>query len=154
MKKEISSKDYQKVYDEHILQQGMQFQIDTYYEPKEINKQRNIEIILETVNPKADENIIDIGCGVGACAFHLAKFGANTFGIDYSKESVKMAQRIVEKFNITDNAKFVVADIMALPFKNISFDKAISNSFIEHINFEEKKVFLKEMYRILKPDGI
>lgn len=150
MKKEIDS----KVYDGHILQQGLQFQIDNYYVPKEVNMKRRIELVLEAVNAKDSEKILDIGCGVGTFAFHTAQKGATSFGIDYSWESIKMAVKLVRKFNVAEKNHFLVGNTFILPFKDSFFDKVIAADFIEHITFEEKDKFLSEIYRVLKPKGL
>lgn len=46
----------------------------------------------------------------------------------------------------------VKADICALPFENESFDTIICNHVLEHIQDDTKA--MKELYRILKPDGM
>ena len=147
--KEITSKNY----DEHVLEQGEQFQIDAYYEPKAISMQRRIKVILESLNPNAGEKILDLGCGVGTFAFHAAIAGAISSGVDYSEESIKMAQRLVDRYELAHKPKFIAANVTKLPFDDAAFDKIIAADFIEHINLDEKERVLAEMHRVLKPDG-
>ncbi|MBN1255242.1 MAG: methyltransferase domain-containing protein [Deltaproteobacteria bacterium] len=40
-----------------------------------------------------------------------------------------------------------------LPFKDNFFDKVVTVDFIEHITFEDKKLFFVEIYRVLKSGG-
>ncbi len=150
MKKNIDS----RVYDRNILAQGIEFQIDKYYEPKEISMRRRIGVVLEALKPERGEKILDIGCGVGAFAFHTAKRGALSFGIDYSYESIKIAVKLVGKFSSVERCRLLVSDAISLPFKEASFDKVVAVDFIEHITSEEKDKLLREIRRVLKPEGI
>jgi len=146
----ITSKDY----DDRIISQGLSFQIDNYYEPKGVAEKRRINIVMEALNPKPGEIILDVGCGVGTFAFHSAKLGAKAFGIDYSPESIKAANALCVRFGITQNVSFVVGDAAQLPYKNEYFDKIVTADFIEHITLNEKEALVREMYRVLKPEGI
>jgi ubiquinone/menaquinone biosynthesis C-methylase UbiE len=142
------------IYDGHILDQGLQVQIDTYYEPKEISLKRRIKIVLEAVSPCPCEKILDIGCGAGGFAFHCAKLKALSFGIDYSKASIETSRRLCERYGVSENATFIVANAVYLPFRDCSFDKIVAADFIEHITLEEKEMLLSEIRRVLKNEGI
>lgn len=143
-----------EIYDKHIISQGLQFQIDKYYEPKEIALRRRIEIVLRAINPQPQEKILDIGCGAGTFAFHCAKRKALSIGIDYSKDSIKTAQILSERYGVSQNTKFIIANAFNLPFRDSSFDKIVAADFIEHITLEEKETLLGEIKRVLKPEGI
>lgn len=140
-------------YDAHVMEQGVDFQIRTYYEPREDSEKRRIVIILDYLDPRHAEKILDIGCGVGAFVFHAAKRGADGFGVDYSRESVKMAKQLVSRYAIEGSADFVAAEVFHLPFKDAAFDKITAVDFIEHIRLDEKGFFLSEVRRVLKDNG-
>ena len=142
------------VYDELILRQGVQFQIDTYYETKDSAGKRRIKTVLEALNPKAGEKVLDIGCGVGAFAFHCGTLTGFSVEIDYSFESLRAASEICKRYAQRAHTKFVVANAVELPFKGGSFDKIVSADFVEHITFDEKKQLLNEMLRLIKQQGI
>ena len=145
----ITAKDY----DYGILSQSLRYLIDEYYQPNRPYSKRRIKIVLQAINPRAQERILDIGCGVGTFAFHCAKQGAETFGLDYSPESIKTANKLCEQFQVNQNTSFLIASGMQLPFKNACFDKIVAADFIEHITYDEKDILLKEMDRVLKPEG-
>ncbi len=142
-----------KIYDEHVLSQGLQFQVDTYYEPKESSLKRRIAVVMDALGPKLSEKILDVGCGVGTFAFHSAKAGAHAVGIDYSKESINAAESLIKRFGLGDKSKFIIANATKLPFKGSSFDKIIASDFIEHVTLKEKGEFLSQMCRVLKAGG-
>ncbi len=142
-----------RVYNNHIKTQGLQFQIDNYYQPKEISMVRRVNVVLKELAPKQGEKILDAGCGVGTFAYHTAQIGSFSIGIDYSYESIKMALELNTKFNTSERSYFLVSNACILPFKDGFFDKVVSIDFIEHITFKDKKFFLEEIYRVLKPGG-
>ena len=145
----ITSKDY----DERIRTYSLQELIDILYVPKDVSGQRRIDIIIKALEPKAGEKILDVGCGVGAFTFHCAKSGAETSGIDYSPESIKVANELCARFGVSQNATFVIGNATRLPFVDGYFDKIIAVDFIEHITTDEKEILLKEVHRVLKPEG-
>jgi len=143
-----------KDYDYGVLSRNIQSLIDEYYFPNKPYSKRRIKIVLQAIKPRIQEQILDIGCGVGTFAFHCAKQGARTFGIDYSPESIKTANKLCEQFGVSQNTSFLIANGMKLPFKDAYFDKIIAADFIEHITHNEKDMLLQEIYRALKPEGL
>jgi len=150
MAREINS----KIYDENVLNEGLQVQIDNYYEPTIASQKRRIEIIIEKLAPGAGEHILDLGCGVGTFAYQSALKGANVYGIDYSYESIKVANTLAKRFNTLDRSFFLTGNALKLPYKDNIFDKIVCADFIEHITDSEKEILLKEIRRVLKMDGI
>ena len=63
---------------------------------KELNK------ILEALNPKENETIFDAGCGTGMFSEHIAKKCKFLFGVDYSKESVKIFESASSPTKLTN----------------------------------------------------
>lgn len=142
-----------KVYDQNVLKEGPQFQIDKFYEPQDEQMKRRIRIIMDLAEPEKGGRILDVGCGVGTFAFHCARHNLFSVGMDYSLESVKTAIALCDRFRVSDKAKFIVGSGAGFPFKDCCFDKIIAADFIEHITQEEKGCFLKEAFRVLKPGG-
>ncbi len=142
-----------ETYDRNVLEQGAQRQIDDHYEPKAIARQNRINIIMGHLKLSPGARVLDVGCGVGAFAFHCAKKGAFSTGIDYSKESVSMASRLVKDYGLQDMAFFAAADAFNMPFKDSVFDSVLAIDFIEHIRHDEKELLLTEISRVLKYDG-
>lgn len=106
-----------------------------------------IELIKEVINkkPKYPQKLLSIACSSGIIEEEIKKrLGINIFGIDAAEKSLKIARRrgIITKCGDVSNA---------LPFENNYFDFIFAGEIIEHI-FDTQS-FLKEIYRILKPDG-
>jgi cyclopropane fatty-acyl-phospholipid synthase-like methyltransferase len=67
--------------------------------------------------------VLDIGCGAGDNAIHLAARGYRVHGIDLSAAAIARAKRAAQQRGVT--ADFRVADIFALPEGEPAFDTAI-----------------------------
>ncbi len=149
-RKPITSKDY----DERIMAQSLEFQIDNYYEPKDKALKARVDIVLSHLQPVPGEKILDVGCGVGTFAYHAAKAGAAAYGADYSDASIDTAKKLADKFGILDKIQYKCCDVCRqLPYPNSLFDKITAADFIEHITTSQKEELLSEMVRVLKPDG-
>ncbi|MEK7533738.1 MAG: class I SAM-dependent methyltransferase [Patescibacteria group bacterium] len=97
---------------------------------------------LSTVNLKRP--ILDIGCGWGEFA---EAFGEKIdMGVDIAPRDLYVAAKGGMYKNLT------LADARDLPFAENSYSSIISISTFEHISNAEK--LLKEMYRVLKPNGV
>ena len=74
------------------------------------------------------------------------------YGVDFSAEMLKFAQKYAQKFNLPVN--LALADAGHLPFADAAFDWAISVATYHHIKGEEARLkALLELRRILKPGG-
>ena len=60
---------------------------------------------------------------------------------------------ILDSKHVKGKAKYVQSDIRSLPFDDESVDQAEMYSVIEHFPFREVTVVLKEVFRVLKPNG-
>ena len=104
-----------------------------------------------TVSKIKKGEILDIGCGPGLLAKEFASRSAKFFvkGIDTSPEAIKMAKKHCKSLRNTD---FVVGDASSLPFPESSFNLVVCKDSLHH--FGDIKKALKEMKRVLKPNGI
>jgi ubiquinone/menaquinone biosynthesis C-methylase UbiE len=91
----------------------------------------------------------DIGCADGYGTQFLADYSNKTTGVDYSNETVKIAN---EKHKNKTNLKFISSSVPPLPFEDNSLEVLTAFQFIEHI--EDRLGFIKEVKRVLKPGGI
>ncbi len=106
--------------------------------------------ILEWLDPKEGEKILDVASGLGQLSLKIAERGCNVYGIDMSETAINGARHLAERENIA--AEFEVADAQRLPYPSSYFDKVVCSSSLEH--FSEDIVALKEVNRVLKPNGI
>ncbi len=91
--------------------------------------------------------VLDAGCGDGYFAHLLKLAGADVTGVDYSSRSVEFAKLL------DPSVHFSVANITDLPFPNGSFDTVFLIEVLEHLTVEERDRILKELSRVIKPQG-
>jgi ubiquinone/menaquinone biosynthesis C-methylase UbiE len=107
-------------------------------------KMKRYEHALEMLKLNKNDNVLEIGCGVGYQIPEIAKRCKNYIGIDFSKESLKSCKKI-------KNVKLIYADAHKLPFKENYFDAALIIDVLENLDNPEKA--LKEAKRVLKYNG-
>jgi ubiquinone/menaquinone biosynthesis C-methylase UbiE len=96
--------------------------------------------------------LLNIGCAHGPDFLPLKEKNFDFYGIDFSKEMIRLAQKYSSKFDL--NVNLSVADAVHLPFNNATFDWAIAIATYHHIEdaTQRHKAF-EELRRVLKPGG-
>jgi ubiquinone/menaquinone biosynthesis C-methylase UbiE len=106
---------------------------------------------LERAGVRVNGRVLDDGCGGGGTALSLAEEAKFAVGLDLHARFRDAGTRLRHERG-TDNAGFVQADAIALPFRNASFDLVFSHSVIEHVASAED--YLAECVRVLRPGGV
>jgi lipopolysaccharide biosynthesis protein/ubiquinone/menaquinone biosynthesis C-methylase UbiE len=95
-----------------------------------------------------DKNVLDIACGEGYGSNLLADEALSVTGIDISSDAIEHARLKYAK----ENLRFLQGDCTAIPLANNSVDVVVSFETIEH--HDKHKIFLHEIKRVLKPEGL
>lgn len=92
--------------------------------------------------------VVDIGCGTGISLSWLknASLAGSVIQTDISEFALQFCKKRGHK-------KLLISSASALPFKDNSFDLAISIDVIQHINKEDIHPSFNEAFRILCPGG-
>jgi len=84
---------------------------------------RRANLLVQELDPKKNDVILDAGCGDGYYLFLLSNLGDfNLTGIDYLKKNVDDARRQVGRKR---NIKYMIGDIGNMSFKSGIFNKII-----------------------------
>ncbi len=102
------------------------------------------ESLIELLDAKPDESILDLGCGTGHLTKSISKLTANVIGMDYSNDMVSSAK------NNFPEIQFFVKDASNFDF-DIPFDTIFSNATLHWVL--EHRSCIKSMYRNLKIGG-
>lgn len=100
-------------------------------------------------------NILDLGCGIAKNGIFLADFDKNKnslTGIDISSTALKYANNFAKETGI--QANFIKQSIGTnFPFPDSVFDIILDVTSSNSLSEIERKKYLNEMNRVLKPNG-
>jgi SAM-dependent methyltransferase len=101
----------------------------------------------------ADSHVLELGCGSGGYALHLAqKVGCRLVGLDLNAPGVHTANQLAEARGLAALTRFEQYDASRrLPFDDNTFDSVFSNDVLCHL--PRRPEVLCEMFRVLKPGG-
>ncbi len=97
--------------------------------------------------------VLDLGCGPGRLALRLAELrpGLQVWGIDISRDMVRLASREAAATPQAPRLHFRQADAARLPFESATFDACVSTIALHH--WRRPAEALGEAYRVLRPGG-
>lgn len=106
----------------------------------------------EVLELGAGEQVLDVACGSGSSAVHLAKtFGCHVTGIDFSADNLARAEAHAASQGVAQLARFQHGDAEQMPFDDESFHAVVSECSL--CTFPDKRAAAKEMMRVLQPGG-
>ena len=95
------------------------------------------------------KDVLDAACGTGYGSSLLAREARSVIGLDISNDVIQKASVEYPRTNL----KFRVGNVTEMPLPESSIDVVLSFETIEHIPFESQRAFLKEVKRVLRPNG-
>jgi D-alanine-D-alanine ligase len=122
-------------------------------EDKQITK-NEVELFTSILNSPKESAILDLACGQGRHSIELALRGyTNITGLDRSHYLIRKAKTAVQQEGL--KITFKEGDARKLPFPADTFDVVmiLGNSFGYFESNEDDIMILKEVFRVLKPDG-
>ena len=101
----------------------------------------------------SSSSVLEIGCGSGGYAVHLAKrIGCQVVGLDINAEGVRNAKALAEKDKLGARVKFEQCDVsQRLPLEDDAFDAIYSNDVLCHV--PRRSQVLGDLRRVLRPGG-
>jgi SAM-dependent methyltransferase len=100
--------------------------------------------LVERYNIKKGEILLDFGCGRGEFLNGFINMGVDGHGVDFTDSAIDECPKATIKQADIEND--------GLPYPDNYFDIVFSKSVIEH--FYNPDIFIKEVYRCLKPGGL
>ena len=100
--------------------------------------------VVALLDPRADERILDLGCGTGHLTAQIAESGARVTGVDRSAEMVAAARLAYP------NLRFEISDARKLAFRD-EFEAVFSNATLHWIH--EPELVLQGVWRALCKGG-
>ncbi|AKP66603.1 SAM-dependent methyltransferase [Companilactobacillus ginsenosidimutans] len=117
-------------------------------ETAQLNK---VHHILNKLNTKPGETIIDIGCGWGTMMFTAAKeYGLKAKGVTLSQEQYDYVNNKIQEENLTDQMEVILEDYREI---NEKFDHVVSVGMFEHVGETHLEGYFNTVKKMLKPQG-
>jgi SAM-dependent methyltransferase len=104
--------------------------------------------VLRAVGSCRGQTLLDAGCGEGYLSRLLAGRGARVVGVDRSGALIRAAAEDAAR---TGTARFVLADMRALPLPSGRFDGVVCNHSLNEMR--DPRPALSEFTRVLQPGG-
>lgn len=110
---------------------------------------KNIRLFASTL---PDFTILDVATGTGDLAIAAAKLQrVHITGVDIAEAMLHIAEKKVKNKGLAKKISFLQADAENLPFEDARFDVVMVSYGVR--NFTHLDKGLKELHRVLKPDG-
>ena len=108
------------------------------------------QALIDQCSFKTDERILDFGIGTATLSLMIKQQfpSINITGIDVDSKILEIA-----KNKVKGNVNLLQYDGSHIPLPDESIDKILSSLVFHHIATANKKIVLKELYRVLKPGG-
>ncbi len=118
--------------------------------PEEQFRSRLVDIL----HPQAGEHILDFGYGTAAVSLRIKERmpDAVLTGVDIDPNVRQYALRNAERKGVL--LTLDLYDGEKLPYENATFDKAVSSLVFHQLDYAAKLHCLREIWRVLKPNGV
>lgn len=116
------------------------------------------EKVLKAVGFKEGDDLLDVGCGTGTL-LRIAKLRypkSRVVGTDPDERILRIAKKNVmreRERELNPAVELIKAEAEKLPFPPATFTVVTSSLVFHHLPTKGKKQALKEIYRVLKPNG-
>jgi ubiquinone/menaquinone biosynthesis C-methylase UbiE len=119
---------------------------DQRYQNKDDFEYRGVQSsLLEFVGSSLSRDVLEVGCGTGHWLTVLTNAGCRVVGLEPARNMIDIGRRVMPQ------AVLVQGKAEALPLEEKVFDRVVCINAFQH--FSDKKHFVQEAYRVLKPGG-
>lgn len=108
--------------------------------------------IADSAELASARDVLDVGCGIGGPACHLASFtGARIRGLTPNAMQLDLARARARQAQLEDRVAFDRGSASELPYPDESFDVVLF--FESPCHFPDRDRFFREVKRVLRPGG-
>ncbi len=118
----------------------------------EAAQQAKSEHIAAKLGLRPGHRVLDIGCGWGSLAMHLAEHhGVSVTGLTLSSEQLRVAQDSARSQGLGDRVEFLLEDYRQ---HRGDYDRIVSVGMFEHVGKQNIGRFFDAVRQCLAPDGV
>lgn len=104
--------------------------------------------IIEVLQKHHVKTVCDAGCGCGIYTAKLLRSGFAVAGFDLSPDAAQIAREHAP------TADLKTAEVCSTGYPSGCFDAVVCRDVLDHIGKQDAKRAIRELLRILKPDGV
>jgi cyclopropane fatty-acyl-phospholipid synthase-like methyltransferase len=121
-------------------------------EPDSVSDFTGRPFLLERLKTPVNHSILDLGCGEGYCARHLAKRGAKVLGIDLSEAMIDLALKMENETPL--GIDYRVEDARDGDLGEQVFDSVLAAFLFNYLSLNDSLIVLEKVFNALKPGGL
>jgi SAM-dependent methyltransferase len=110
-------------------------------------KADHLQRILDAKGRTKPLDVLDVGCGHGLIHPYLSGANYRLTGIDVAESAIQMAR------GRNPNVHYDVYDGLRLPYADQTFDVLFTICVMHHVPGDQRRTFISEARRVLRPDG-
>jgi demethylmenaquinone methyltransferase / 2-methoxy-6-polyprenyl-1,4-benzoquinol methylase len=108
--------------------------------------------LIQAVDPRPGQRILDVATGTGMVAAGLAQRGATVVGLDQSENMLAGARhRLSEHPELAARITLVQGEAERLPFADAEFDALTFTYLLRYV--DDRAATMRELARVVKPGG-
>jgi demethylmenaquinone methyltransferase/2-methoxy-6-polyprenyl-1,4-benzoquinol methylase len=104
--------------------------------------------LIDAIDPRPGQRILDVATGTGMVALGLARRGATVVGLDQSEHMLSVARR---RLAGAENPTFIQGEAEHLPFADGEFDALTFTYLLRYV--DDRAATMRELARVVKPGG-
>ena len=106
--------------------------------------------LLDAIDPRPGQRILDVATGTGLVAAGLAERGATVTGLDQSEQMLAGARRrLAERPDLAPRVTLVQGEAERLPFADAEFDALTFTYLLRYV--DDRAATMQELARVVKP---
>jgi len=122
---------------------------ERYAKSRAHSDKRFLSRIVAFAQPRKGERVLDVATGPGFVGVEFAKKGVEVVGTDITREMLSHAKELRKRNGV--QVEFVLAEASHQPFRDETFDIAVSRLAFHHVKEPAKAV--ESMRSLVKPGG-
>ena len=108
--------------------------------------------MIDAIDPRPGQRILDVATGTGLVARGLARRGASVVALDQSEDMLAGARaRLAQQPDLSEKITLVQGEAEHLPFADAEFDALTFTYLLRYV--DDGAATMRELARVVKPEG-